>query len=180
MNVTVSVGSKILTMVMVIVVKRFLINTCGNDVNGLNALYLSIIGFLSVAELGVGSAITFCMYKPIVEGDNNTISALYHLFRRIYLVIGGVILVGGLALTPFLSFFAKDYNQLDVNLYLTFILMLISVIMTYLFSCKLSLINAYKNNYITTAISSSGVMLQYVLQIAVLILPLTDFHSAIQ
>ena len=37
----------------------------------LNALYLSIIGFLSVAELGVGSAITFCMYKPIVEGDND-------------------------------------------------------------------------------------------------------------
>lgn len=170
MNVTVSVGFKILTTIMVIVVKRFLINTCGNDVNGLNALYLSIIGFLSVAELGVGSAITFCMYKPIVEGDNNTVSALYHLFRRIYLVIGGVILAGGLAITPFLSYFAKDYNKLDVNLYLTFILVLISVLVTYLYSCKSSLINAYKNNYITTAISSSGVMLQYVLQIVVLVI----------
>lgn len=170
LNVTVSVGFKIVTMIMVIVVKRFLINTCGNDVNGLNALYLSIIGFLSVAELGVGSAITFCMYKPIVEGDNNTVSALYHLFRRIYLVIGGVILVGGLAITPFLSYFAKDYEQLDVNLYLTFILMLISVLITYLYSCKTSLINAYKNNYITTTISSSGIMLQYVLQIVVLII----------
>ena len=170
LNVTVSVGFKIVTMVMVIVVKKFLIDTCGNDVNGLNALYLSIIGFLSVAELGVGSAITFCMYKPIVEGDNNTVSALYHLFRRIYMAIGGVILVGGLALTPFLSYFAKDYKQLDVDLYLTFVLMLVSVLMTYMFSCKSSLINAYKNNYITTAISSSGVILQYVLQIVVLVI----------
>ncbi len=170
LNVTVSVGFKIVTTVMVIIVKRFLINTCGNDVNGLNALYLSIIGFLSVAELGVGSAITFCMYKPIVEGDNNTVSALYHLFRRIYFAIGGIILVGGFAITPFLNVFAKGYNQVDVNLYLTFILMLISVLITYLFSCKTSLINAYKNNYITTTISSSGVLFQYALQIVVLVI----------
>ncbi len=170
LNVTVSVGFKILTMAMVIVVKRFLIQYCGNDVNGLNALYLSIIGFLAVAELGVGSAITFCMYKPIVEGDKDTVSALYHLFRRVYLVIGGVILLCGLIITPFITVFAKDYAQLDVNLYLTFVLMLLSVVITYLYSCKTSLINAYKNNYVTTAITSSGLMLQYVLQIVVLLI----------
>lgn len=170
LNVSFSVGFKIITTIMVVVVKKFLIDICGNDVNGLNALYLSIIGFLSVTELGVGSAITFCMYKPIVQGDTNTVSALYHLFRRLYLIIGGIILIGGLAITPFLSFFAKDYDRLDVNLYSTFILMLVSVIITYLYSCKSSLINAYKNNYITTAISSTGVLLQYVLQIILLII----------
>ena len=169
LNVSVSLGFKLITMIMVIVVKRFLIDVCGNDINGLNALYLSIIGFLSVAELGVGSAITFCMYKPIVEGDNATVSALYQLFRRIYLVIGGVILVAGLAIMPFLHIFAKDYEQVDVNLQFTFFLMLVSVLVTYLFSCKTSLINAYKNNYITTAISSGGLVLQYVLQIVVLL-----------
>ena len=169
LNVSVSVGFKILTMAMVVVVKRFLILNCGNDVNGLNALYLSIIGFLSVAELGVGSAITFCMYKPIVAGDKDTVSALYRLFRKIYLLIGGVILVCGLVITPFITVFAKDYAQLDVNFYLTFVLMLLSVVITYLYSCKTSLINAYKNNYITTAITSSGLMLQYVLQIVTLL-----------
>ena len=169
LNVSVSIGFKILTMIMVIIVKRFLINVCGNDVNGLNALYLSIIGFLSVAELGVGSAITFCMYKPIVEKDNNTVAALYHLFRRVYLVIGGIIFVSGIVIIPFLGFFAKDYEQVDANLGFTFFLMLVSIIITYLFACKSSLINAYKNNYITTAISSSCLLLQYVLQIIVLI-----------
>ncbi len=170
LNISVSVGFKILTLIMVIIVKRFLIEACGNEINGLNALYLSIIGFLSVAELGVGSAITFCMYKPIVEGDNNTVSALYHLFRRTYLAIGGIILISGLAITPFMNFLAKDYDQLDVNLYFTFFLMLVSVVITYLYSCKTSLINAYKNNYITTAITSGGILLQYVLQIIVLVI----------
>ena len=170
LNITVSVGFKILTMLMVIVVKRFLIDACGNDVNGLNALYLSVIGFLSVAELGVGSAISFCMYKPIVEGDTDTVSALYHLFRRIYLLIGGVILLAGLAVTPFIDNLAKGYDASGVDLHLTFVLMLISVVLTYLFSSKTSLINAYKNNYVTTAITSGGLMLQYVLQIVVLLL----------
>lgn len=170
LNITVSTGFKLITMFLVIVVKRCLIQACGNDVNGLNALYLSIIGFLSVAELGVGSAITFCMYKPIVEGDNNTVSALYQLFKKLYLIIGAVIFTAGLCITPFIKFFAKDYNELDVNLYLTFILMLISVEMTYIYSAKTSLINAYKNNYITTAIYSGGITLQYILQIIVIVI----------
>lgn len=169
LNVSVSIGFKLVTMIVAILVKRLLINICGNDVNGLNALYISIIGFLSVAELGVGSAITFCMYKPIVEDNKDTVSALYHLFRRIYLIIGGIIFAGGLAVMPFIHIFAKDYTRLDINLAFTFFLMLVSVVITYLFSCKTSLINAYKNNYITTSISSGGILFQYILQIIVLL-----------
>ena len=168
LNVSVSIAFKIMTMVMGIAVRRCLIRACGNEVNGLNALYLSIIGFLAVAELGVGSAITFSMYRPIVAGENEKVSALYHLFRRWYLIIGGVILAAGLALTPFIHHFARDYTQLDVDLYSTFALMLVSVVLTYLFGAKTALINAYKNNYITTAITSGGLLLQYVLQIAAL------------
>lgn len=170
LNVTVSMVFRILTMVLSIVVKKYLIEFCGNEVNGLNSLYLSIIGFLSVAELGVGSAITFCMYKPVVEKDYNKLSALYHLFRRLYLIIGGVILSIGLAITPFIKYFAKDYKQLEVNFYLTFVLMLISVVITYFLGAKTALINAYKNDYITTAITSSGIVIQNILQITTLII----------
>ena len=170
LNVGVSIGFKIITMIMVIFVKKMLIQICGNEVNGLNALYLSIIGFLSVAELGVGSAITFCMYKPIVEGDTAKVAALYCLFKKVYTVIAGIILAAGLAITPFLHLLAKDYTELNVDLYGTFILMLISVVVTYLFASKTALINAYKNNYVTTTIISVGSVLQYVLQIVALLI----------
>lgn len=168
LNVGVSVAFKVITMVMAVVVKMTLVNICGNNVNGLNALYLSIIGFLSVAELGIGSAITFCMYKPIVEGDNDTVAALFNLFQKLYTIIGLIIFVGGLVVLPFLPYLAKDYDVLNVNMYLTFLIMLISVTGTYLFSAKISLINAYKNNYITTTISQGGLVFQYILQILVL------------
>lgn len=169
-NIAVSIAFKVLTMVLAIAVKSSLIDICGNEVNGLNALYISIIGVLSVAELGVGSAISFCMYKPIVEGDNDEVASLYHLFRKLYLAIGGIIFFGGLAVLPFLPFLAKDYSEIDVNMYSTFLCVLISVTLTYLFSAKTSLINAYKNNYITTAITQGGAVFQYVLQILVLYL----------
>lgn len=169
LNVTISVASKIVTLVLAVVVRRLLIDRCGNDVNGLYALYVSIIGFLSIVELGVGGAITFCMYRPIVEGDNDKVSALYHLFRKLYLLIGGAILLGGILIAPFVPFFVNDHAQVGTGITGTFIIMLISVVITYLFVAKSSLINAYKNNYITTTINSGGIIVQYLLQILILI-----------
>jgi len=77
--------------------------------------------------------------------------------------------LGGCVVMPTLPYLAKDYNSIDVNLYLTFGLALVSVVLSYVFSAKISLINAYKNNYITTTINSCGILVQYILQIAVLI-----------
>lgn len=169
LNIIVSVVFRILTVFAVVFVRRVLIQTCGNEANGLNSLYLSIISLLAVAELGSGAAITFCMYKPIVEGDHDKVSALFQLFRRMYLIVGGIIFAGGIAVMPFLKFLANDYAQLDINLHSTFFVMLCSVVLSYFFGAKTALINAHKNNYITTAISSCGILLQYGLQIVVLI-----------
>ena len=169
-NVTVSIIFRVALLIGALLVRRFLIQYIGEDVNGLESLYVSIIGFLAVAELGVGSAITFCMYKPIVEGDNNKVSALYYLFVKLYFIIGGIIFAAGCILLPFLKFLAGGYAEISQNLYITFFLSLVAVVITYLFSAKLSLINAYKNNYLSTTITSSGQLLQYGLQILVLVL----------
>lgn len=169
LNIIVSVIFRILTVSAVIFVRRVLIQVCGNGANGLNSLYLSIISLLSVAELGTGAAITFCMYKPIVEGDYEKVSALFHLFRRMYLIVGGIIFAGGIIVMPFLKYLANDYAQLNINLYSTFFVMLCSVVLSYFFGAKTALINAHKNNYVTTAISSASVLIQYGLQIIILL-----------
>ena len=169
-NLSVALIFKVFLLVGAILVRRFLIQHAGNTINGLNSLYLSIIGFLDVAELGIGSAISFCMYKPIVEGDNDKVSALYCLFKKAYFIIGAIVLVGGLLIMPFLPTLAKDYQSANVDLYLTYALMLASVVLTYAFSARTSLINAYKNNHITTTINSSGLLLQYLSQIAVIVI----------
>ena len=169
-NVSVSIVFRFFMLVGSILIRRFLIQYIGNEANGLDSLYASLIGFLSVAELGVGSAITFCMYKPIVEKNDSKVAALYQLFTKTYRVIGIVMFAVGVGLIPFLPYLAKDYVELDVNLGFTFFLMLISIVLSYVFSAKTSLINAYKNNYVTTAISSIGMIVQYALQIIAIII----------
>ena len=170
LNVSVSIASRILLLFAALYVRRLLIQHIGNDVNGLNSLYTSIIGMLSVAELGVGSAIVFSMYSPIVSGNNRQVAALYCLYKRLYRIIGAVVAGAGLVVMPFLPLLIGDYEKLNVNVYVTFFLTLLSVVISYLYSAKSSLIEAYKDNYITTGILTISRLVRYGLQIAAILL----------
>lgn len=170
LNVGAAVGFKIVLLVGSVLVRRFLIKYLGIEVNGLNSLYLSIIGFLAVAELGIGSAIVFCMYKPIVDREEQKVIALYRLIEKLYRIIGAFILAAGLIVMPFLPYLAKGYSISHSEMYVTFVIMLVSVVITYFYSARVSLLEAYKNNYIVTTIASSATIVQYVLQIAAVII----------
>lgn len=167
LNVSVSVFSRVIQLIATLYIRRLLIQHVGNDVNGLNSLYTDIIGLLAVAELGIGSAIIYSMYSPILEGNRQKVTALYCLFKRLYRIIGAVILCAGLAATPFLPLLIKDYGNLNagISVYLTFILTLISVVISYLYSAKTALIEAHKDNYITTGINITAKIVMYALQI---------------
>lgn len=168
LNIMVSIVSKMILLIFTIVLRRCLIKYVGNEANGIFSLYTSIIGFLAVAELGVGTAINFSMYKPIVDNDVKKVSALYNLYKKVYLAISLIILAAGLIILPFLPVLAKDYSN-NFSLQLTFLIMLIDVVITYFYSCKTSLINAYKNNYITTAINAFTMVIRSIAQIIILV-----------
>lgn len=167
LNVFVAILFKIAILLFSILAKRSLIINVGNEANGLNSLYLSIIGILSITELGVGSAIAFCMYEPIVNDKKEIVAALYGLFTKLYYCIGTIILIIGLIVMPILPILTKGYET-GPSMYIAYLIMLVSVVMNYLFSAKLSLINAHRNNYITTTITSSCLLLQNILQMVVL------------
>lgn len=166
LNITISLSAKIVTLVVVFFARRFLIIHLGNDANGLYSLFISILGFLSLAELGIGAAITFSMYRPIVENDTVKLAALYHLSKKIFTIIGMVIFTVGLLLTPLIPMLAKDYAFSNI-IYFDYVLYLLATTITYFFACETTLINAYKNNYITSSIRSIGLALEGVLQIII-------------
>lgn len=169
LNISTALFFRVVLIALAFLTRRLLINHIGDDGNGLDSLFNSIISFLAVAELGIGTAITFCMYKPIVDGDKEKVAALYQLFRKAYSIVGIIIFAGGLAIMPLLPILAKGYT-LSSNIYLLFFIMLVSVVTTYVYSAKTSLINAYKDNYITTLIHSIGQLILYGLQALVLFL----------
>ena len=170
LNISTAIISRILLLLSALYVRRLLILYIGNDVNGLNSLYTSIIGMLALAELGIGSAMTYSMYKPIVDSDERQVSALYQLYKRLYRMIGAVIFIGGLIVLPFLPKLISDYEEITINVYIPFLLTLISVVLTYLYGAKTSLIQAHKNNYITTGIVTIASLMRYALQIITILI----------
>ena len=170
LNISAAVISRVILLAAALVVRRLLIKYIGNDANGLESLFASIIGTLSVAELGVGSAIVFSMYSPIVNKDAGEVAALYQLYRKLYRFIGMIILTAGLIVMPMLPFLINDYQLLSINVYVPYILTLTAVVLSYLYSAKTSLIEAYKDNYITTGILTVSRLICYGIQTAVILI----------
>ena len=66
-------------------ITRTALNYClGVEYLGLNSLFASVLQVLNLAELGVGSALVFSMYKPIAEGDDAALCALMRLYKMYY------------------------------------------------------------------------------------------------
>lgn len=169
LNTTISIGASMIFLIAAVIARRFFIANLGNEANGLYQLFISISGMLSIVELGIGTSIIFCMYEPIAKGDRLKLSALYYFFKKSYLLIGGLILVVGCLIMPFLPMLAGKYDY-ECNIYYCYFIALLSTAVPYTFSFKQHLINAHKDGYISSLINGAGQLVQYVLQIAVLII----------
>lgn len=120
-------------IVLQFVVRAFFNRYFISEYLGLNGLYTNILNVLSLAELGVGNAIVYSMYKPISENDTETIKSLVALYKKIYCIIGCVITVIGLALIPALPYLIKDVPDVDINLSVIYVLYLAQTVTGYFF-----------------------------------------------
>ena len=76
------------TMILTFVSKPVIIHLVGIEAHSINSLFTQVISAISLAEMGVGSAIVYNLYKPLAEGDHKKVSELMNLFRTAYLAIG--------------------------------------------------------------------------------------------
>lgn len=137
---------------------------------GLNSLFTSILQVLNLTELGVGSAMVYSMYKPIVDDDTKTICALMRLYRLYYRIIGLVIAVIGGILTPLIPYLVKNDLPAGLNIYVLYLLNLAATILSYwLFAYKNALFQAHQRIDITNKITLVTNTFQYVVQLIIII-----------
>ncbi len=138
---------------------------------GVNSLYTDILSMLSLAELGIGSALNYSLYKPVANEDQEKIKSYMRLYKKAYLAIAGVIAVIGLALTPFLPHLLKDSGQIAVrDLTIYYLIFLFNTVSTYFVAYKYSLSNAQQRNYIQTNIATITKIATVFAQIVILLL----------
>ncbi|MCR5546838.1 MAG: hypothetical protein K6F30_10240 [Lachnospiraceae bacterium] len=171
LNFLANEGSHFINVVMSFVCRTVLIYTLSLEYVGINGLFGNILTVLSFAELGIGTAMIYKMYKPVAENDYQGIREFMNLYRKLYIAVAMVIAVAGLILVPFLPSLIKDYNSYKdlENLTVIYLLFLGDAVSSYFFSYKRSIIYAYQKMYITTLIDTIVTFLQFVIQIVVLV-----------
>lgn len=174
-NIVFGVLQNLYNIFVPFLIRTLLIKLLGEQYLGLGSLFSSILQVLNLAELGVGGAMIYSMYKPIVEDDADTICALMALYRKYYFFIGLFIAAAGLSLTPFLPRIVRmETVPADVNIYVLYLMHLGTTVLSYwLFAYKSCLLNAHQRNDVISKVGMFSSTLTYVLQIIVLIF----FHN---
>lgn len=128
--------------------RSILISIIGIHMVGVTNLVTSIIGVLGLAELGIGTAITYELYDPIAKGDIGKRNAFLSLYRRIYKYIAGVLLCLGAIVFPFLKFFTSE-SIFQYEFFSVYVLLLINASVGYwMFAYKRSLLEAQQQKYV--------------------------------
>lgn len=162
---------KFVTLLLPFVTRTLLLYLLGSGSTGISTLFSSILNFLSLAELGVGSAIVYAMYEPIAENRTDEIGALLAYFKKLYRYIGlAVLLIGGV-LTPFLPYLIKGKAPDGVNIYILYCIYLTNSVISYFFAgYRQSLLAGYQRADIKDKIAMAvtvGVRLSEILVIAI-------------
>ena len=75
-NTVVSILMSIITILIGLVTQKIFIKILGTEYLGINGLFTNILSMLAIAELGIGSAIIYILYKPIAQNDKEKIKSL--------------------------------------------------------------------------------------------------------
>lgn len=178
-NIVTSVTATVLTVLLGFITRTVFVRTLGINFQGIEGEFSNILSVLSLADLGIGTAIVFKLYKPIEENDRPRILVLMKLYRQVYNIIGLVITVLGLLLIPFLPYLARDYDlfsQLNLNPVLVFLIYLLHTASSYwIFAYKSSFVRANQKSYILTAVGYASSIVCSLCQIVALAV----YHSFI-
>lgn len=167
-NIKFSIINQVVNLLFAFMVRTVFVKELGVEYLGINALFANIITLLSLADLGITSAISYSLYEPLSNRDTEKINLLMKFYKKIYYTISLVVIIIGIALIPFLKFIIKDftYNRGIILIYLIFVL---DSGLSYLFAYKRCLIISDQKNYIINKINNLFFILLSLLQIGILL-----------
>lgn len=169
-NMVTGAMGKLVGLFLPFVARTVILYSLGEAYLGIGTLFTSVLSFLSLAELGFSAAITYAMYKPIADGDNAKVCALLNYYKKLYRIIGVVVLVCGLVLLPLIPFLIKGDVPSDLNIYILYSMYLVNSVLSYFIAgYRQGLLSAYQRMDVSNVISLVVTTLVYIIQIIAVI-----------
>lgn len=135
---------------------------------GINGLFTDILNVLALSELGVGTAITFALYRPISEKDIEKQKSLMRLYQKFYHYVAIFVAAAGVLVIPFMDVLIKDKPDVE-HLTIIYLVFLLNTVVSYLWVYKRALVDAHQMNYLSVVYQTGSWILQNILQIIVLL-----------
>lgn len=146
--------------------RKIFLTYLGSEVLGLNTTAMNLLQFLNLAELGVGAAISYSLYKPLATNDHQQINDIVSVQGYLYSRIG--ILVGILAIV-LMFFFPRFFSDIKVPIwyaYTTFGVLLVSALIGYFLNYQQVVLvsdqKEFKLNYALQGVKIVKVSLQVI------------------
>lgn len=159
--------ANIINIIIGLIAQALFIKLLGKEFLGINGLFNNIISMLSIVELGIGNAIIFNLYKPLVNDDKKTINSLMKFYKKAYNIIAIIVLLIGLGITPFLGYFVNN-TDLNINITIVYLLFIIDIVCSYLVSYKRSMLYADQKNYIINLVHMAYFIILNIAQLVIL------------
>ena len=168
-NTIFGMGIKISLLIMNFVLRRVFIRYLGIQYAGVLGLFVDILNILSFAELGIGTAITYSLYKPIASNDEKQISKLMNFYREAYRCVALTIFVIGLCVIPFLDILVKDVPDIKENIAIIYVMYLLNTSMSYLLIYKSAILVAKQKKYLISKVEGAISIIRFIAEIVVII-----------
>ncbi len=146
-NIKFAVVGQILALLISFIARMVFIRMLNTEYLGLNGLFSNILAILALAELGIGTAIVYSMYKPLADNDIRKLKALMNLYKKFFISIGILIMMLGIAFSPFLKYTMKEIPDIP-NIQGLFLIYVATTAISYFYSYKRALIVADQKKYI--------------------------------
>ena len=147
--------------------RKIFLDNLGDSFIGLESTLRSVLSFLNLAELGIGTAIGFTLYKPIFDKNYKEINKIIALLGVLYKRIGYVIFGVGFVISLFFPLmFAETPFSLTL-VYFVFYSLLISVLLSYFVNYHISLLGADQKGYIVQQYFQTFNIIRVILQVIV-------------
>lgn len=167
-NIATGLVGQLITYILSFIVRTVFILTLGKTYLGVNGLFTNVLNVLSFAELGIGTAIVYNLYKPLADNDWEKIKAYVNFYKKAYIRIGLIVLLIGAAFTPFLPYIIKEKVTIP-NITLIYLLFVLNSAIGYFFSYKFTIVTASQKGYILTVAGYFFNILSSVLQLIILL-----------
>ena len=149
--------------------RKILLDQLGAEFIGFTGTVGSLLSFLNLAELGIGTAIGYVLYKPIADGDKFKINEVISVLGYLYRIIGLAILSLGIIGSLFLPLIFPDTEIPLGVIYFAFYAYLAASMIGYFVNYRAALLSADQRNYIVTGYfqitTTCKVILQMILAI---------------